>query len=107
MPFYVDICLSMIILTFLHYVSKTLRYVLQFLSILTLAMCEGEEWKNIRSTFTPIFTSGKMKAMMVFVQETCKRLINELDDLSEKKEAFELRDLLGKYSMDTIGKLNF
>ena len=26
---------------------------------------------------------------MVFVQETCKRLINELDDLSEKKEAFE------------------
>ena len=45
--------------------------------------------------------------MMVFVQETCKRLINELDDLSEKKEAFELRDLLGKYSMDTIGKPNF
>ena len=64
------------------------------------------EW-SLRSTFTPIFTSGKMKAMMVFVQETCKRLINELDDLSEKKEAFELRDLLGKYSMDTIGKENY
>ena len=61
------------------------------------------EW-SLRSTFTPIFTSGKMKAMMVYVQETCRRLMDAFDDLSDKKEAFELKDLLGKYSMDTIGK---
>ena len=38
-----------------------------------MSSAEGDRWKSIRSTFTPIFTSGKMKAMMVYVQETCKR----------------------------------
>ena len=44
---------------------------------------------------------------MVYVQETCRRLMNALDDLSDKKEPFELRDLLGKYSMDTIASCAF
>ena len=72
-----------------------------------MTSAEGENWKNIRSTFTPIFTSGKMKAMMVYVQETCKRLTDALDELAEKNEAFELKELLGKYSMDTIASCAF
>ena len=67
-----------------------------------LTAAEGDRWKSIRATFTPIFTSGKMKAMMVYVQETCKRLTDALDELAEKNEEFELKELLGKYSMDTI-----
>ena len=72
-----------------------------------LTAAEGDRWKSIRSTFTPIFTSGKMKAMMVYVQETCKRLTDELDELAVKNEEFELKELLGKYSMDTIASCAF
>ena len=72
-----------------------------------MASAEGDRWKSIRSTFTPIFTSGKMKAMMVYVQETCKRLTDELDELAGKNEEFELKKLLGKYSMDTIASCAF
>ena len=67
----------------------------------------GEEWKNIRSTFTPIFTAGKMKAMLIFMQESCKQLLNGIDEYAENKEPFELKEMLGKYSMDTIASCAF
>ena len=72
-----------------------------------MTSAEGDRRKSIRATFTPIFTSGKMKAMMVYVQETCKKLINALDELAEKNEEFELKEVLGKYSMDTIASCAF
>ena len=68
---------------------------------------KGDLWKNIRSTFTPIFTSGKMKAMLIFMQETCDQLVNAFDKYAEKNEAFEVKRVLGSYSMDTIASCAF
>ena len=68
---------------------------------------KGDLWKNIRSTFTPIFTSGKMKAMLIFMQETCDQLVNAFDKYAEKNEAFEVKKVLGRYSMDTIASCAF
>ena len=68
---------------------------------------EGEEWKLIRSTFSPIFTSGKMKGMMGLLQEKCDKLIECMDVFASTNEDFELRTLLGKYSMDTIASCAF
>jgi len=67
----------------------------------------GDEWKDVRSTFSPIFTSGKMKAMMVFIRETTKRLIDEINQHAKSGTEFELRDVLGKFSMDTIASCAF
>ena len=68
---------------------------------------QSEEWKNLRSTFTPIFTSGKMKAMLIFMQETCDQLVTAFDKYAEKNEAFEVKRVLGSYSMDTIASCAF
>ena len=62
-----------------------------------LTSAEGDEWKNIRATFTPIFTSGKMKAMMIFIQESCVNLFNAIDNFATTKEDFELKECLGKF----------
>ena len=40
-----------------------------------LTNARGSEWKNLRTTLSPLFTAGKMKAMIPFMQETCQRLI--------------------------------
>ena len=72
-----------------------------------MSSASGEEWKNIRSTFTPIFTAGSMKAMMVFIQESCGKLITAMESFAEKNEDFEAKECLGKFSMDTIASCAF
>lgn len=72
-----------------------------------MSNAQGDMWKSLRTTFSPIFTSGKMKAMMIFINETSKRLTSELDVVAEKEEAFEAKSYLGKFSMDTIASCAF
>ena len=47
-----------------------------------MTMAPGETWKNLRTTFSPIFTSGKMKAMMAFMNETGKRMVLEMEKMA-------------------------
>ena len=72
-----------------------------------MSNAHGEEWKNIRSTFTPIFTAGSMKAMMVFIQDSCGKLISAMESFADKNEDFEAKECLGKFSMDTIASCAF
>ena len=83
----------------LHLVDK--------LSTQNLLLASGETWKNLRSTFTPIFSSGKMKAMVKLFDETGTRLINHLDKLADNGKYFEAKDIFGKFSMDTIASCAF
>ena len=41
------------------------------------------------------------------MKETCNRLIKALDDVADKNETFEVREILGKFSMDTIASCAF
>ena len=72
-----------------------------------LTEASGEEWKNMRTTFTPIFTSGKMKLMLTLMKETCHRLVDNMEKFADKNEEFEVKECLGKYSMDTIASCAF
>ena len=69
---------------------------------LQLANLEGDDWKVARSLFTPIFTSGKMKGMVKVMEEIGARLTDALDKKLEQGVDFEIKDLMGKFSMDTL-----
>merc|ERR1712184_123287 len=45
--------------------------------------------------------------MMIFLNETSRRLIGELDKVEANKEPFEAKSYLGKFSMDTIASCAF
>lgn len=71
-----------------------------------LTTVTGDEWKKLRTTFSPIFTSGKMKAMMVFMHESTKKLMEALK-LKAKKEDVETKEIMGKFSMDVLASCAF
>ena len=72
-----------------------------------LSMAEAEPWKDIRSTFSPIFTSGKLKAMVPLINHVRDKLMEEVGEKVEADEEFELKELLGKFSMDSIASCAF
>merc|ERR1712130_803880 len=67
----------------------------------------GDKWKDIRSTFSPIFTSGKMKAMMRFIDKVSESLVQHMDKNTAMLDGFELKDTMGKFSLDTIASCAF
>ncbi len=75
----------------------------------TMLNLNGERWKEVRSTFSPIFTSGRMKAMTVLMKESVSQLVKAFNrEIPEQGQAVvELKDMLGKYSMDVIASCAF
>lgn len=68
---------------------------------------DGDKWKMLRSKLTPTFTSGRMKSMF----PTIKTVVLELKDLMEELNAegpdIEMREILHRYTTDTIGTVAF
>jgi len=74
---------------------------------LMLTSVVGDEWKAIRSAFTPIFTSGKMKGMLKFIKHLAGDLTNEMEKKAKTGEEFELKDVFGKFSIDALASSAF
>ncbi len=75
----------------------------------TLVNLTGDRWKEVRSTFSPIFTSGRMKAMTVLMKESVHQLVGAFNRAipSNGSGEFELKEIIGKYSMDVIASCAF
>lgn len=68
---------------------------------------EGQKWKNLRQKLTPTFTSGKMRMMFPTLLACGNQMLEELDRLSKKAEPIDIKEILGCYSTDVIGKMKF
>lgn len=66
-----------------------------------------DEWRRSRSTLTPTFTSGKIKAMFSLMQDSCKKLEVALKCKASLGEEVELKSLYGCYTLDVIAKCCF
>jgi cytochrome P450 len=67
----------------------------------------GEDWKHIRSTFSPIFTSGKLKGMVSLLEGITEHLTKEVGKYANSGEMLELKETFGKFSMDSIASCAF
>ncbi|KAL0893430.1 hypothetical protein ABMA27_015015 [Loxostege sticticalis] len=72
---------------------------------------KGQEWKDMRSTLSPAFTSSKMRVMVPFMMEAGNQMIESLvKRIQDSKETYidiDCKDLTSRYANDVIASCAF
>ncbi|EFA09142.1 cytochrome P450 9D4 [Tribolium castaneum] len=70
----------------------------------SLIFLEGEEWKQMRATLSPAFTSSKMKNMYHLIYECAENFAKHFQD---KKQDVEVKDIFSRFTNDIIATVAF
>ncbi|KAJ8729802.1 hypothetical protein PYW07_016840 [Mythimna separata] len=72
---------------------------------------KGQEWKDMRSTLSPAFTSSKMRLMVPFMVEVGDQMMSSLQKkIKESKSGYidiDCKDLTTRYANDVIASCAF
>ncbi|XP_050345947.1 cytochrome P450 9e2-like [Nymphalis io] len=71
---------------------------------------KGQEWKDMRSTLSPAFTSSKIKLMVPFMVEVGELMIQSLKKKIKESEGYidvDCKDLTSRYATDVIASCAF
>ena len=60
-----------------------------------------------RATFSPIFSSGKLRKMTPLLQEINRKMDSHISNLARAGEPFETKELGGKFSLDGLASCAF
>lgn len=72
-----------------------------------LFVLRGEEWRDMRATLSPAFTSSKMRGMFNLMDECAKTFISYLDKNTDAVTTYDTKDLFTRYSNDVIATCAF
>lgn len=74
----------------------------------SLTSTTGHQWKRVRSTLTPAFSSSKLKEMFYIADNCVDTLTAKLHQYVREKEGlFKPKNDMGRFSMDTIASAAF
>ncbi|GJQ88390.1 Cyp6a9 [Trypoxylus dichotomus] len=68
---------------------------------------DGDPWRNIRVKLSPVFTSGKIKAMFDTLLECGGPLLHHVDVSIERGDPLYIKDMMSKFTIDVIGSCAF
>lgn len=68
---------------------------------------EPKRWRPLRTRFTPVFTTGRLKEMFGMIVECVNTLEKHLGTLVAKGDPIDCRELAAKYTTDVIGYCAF
>ncbi|XP_050345946.1 cytochrome P450 9e2-like [Nymphalis io] len=72
---------------------------------------KGQEWKDMRSTLSPAFTSSKIKLMVPFMEEVGEQMIRAIKKKLKESEngciEVDVKDLTSRFANDVIASCAF
>jgi len=73
-----------------------------------LVMLNGQEWKNMRNTLSPTFSTGKIRKMFEIFNQCGDKMTNFIkQELASSKTELEFRDVSSRFTMDVIANAAF
>lgn len=77
----------------------------------SLISLNGQKWKDMRSTLSPVFTGSKMRMMFQLIVEVCEQMMTHLEERVGGSDPellnLEVKDLAGKFTNDIIALCAF
>lgn len=68
---------------------------------------KGEDWKNLRKKFNPLFSSGKLKAMFPTIMTEVEKLDGYVAKVATSGGVFETKEMTYRYILNIIGSVVF
>ncbi|KAL4236012.1 Cytochrome P450 3A4 [Mactra antiquata] len=73
-----------------------------------VSIASGDHWRFLRTTLSPTFTAGRMKAMCPYIHK-CMTILHEIiaDNVKKSPEGFDIVPFIRGYTMDVICSTGF
>lgn len=99
---------GVLIKDFSHFVDRGV-YINEKLDPLSvnLITMHGDKWKTMRSRLSPVFTSGKLKAMFSTILSCGTPLQKYMHNAAKNEEVIEVREIAACYTTDIIASVAF
>nr|CAH0100563.1 unnamed protein product [Daphnia galeata] len=72
-----------------------------------LTVMRGQEWKDIRSSVTPAFTTGKIKRMSLLIKDCVDKLNNTINAVAQSEGKMNAKLTFSAFTMDVIARCAF
>ena len=72
-----------------------------------VSMLKDDEWRNVRSTISPTFSSGKLRRMKSQLNRCASLLVENLKQKASSGEPVYVKDYTGAFALDVIASTAF
>nr|KAG5708248.1 hypothetical protein BaRGS_021182 [Batillaria attramentaria] len=73
----------------------------------TLFFANGAAWRRYRQLMTPAFTSGKLKALLGYMDKCSRTLLDVLTEKDKSGQDVDLKDTFSRFTVDVIAGTEF
>ncbi|KAF2897107.1 hypothetical protein ILUMI_09067 [Ignelater luminosus] len=90
-----------------HFVDHNQLIVEEPLWKKNLVALKGEQWREMRTTLSPSFTSSKMKMMFGLMCECAQQFVDHFLKKGEETITLEMKETFSRYTNDVIASVGF
>nr|CAH0110992.1 unnamed protein product [Daphnia galeata] len=103
----INLIKSVFVKDFDHFVNRRTFSVKRKVFRKMMSIIQNQEWKNVRSSVTPVFTTGKIKLMSKMITECANRLVIKFKTIADSQGKLDAKMQFSAFTMDVIARCAF